>query len=81
MKKTIASDKELSKKDWAFLVSQQELKDLGLDEVGYVKPYKVKDKIAWVLHAADGTAISVQSNADAAHVSAQHQDIDIVSLH
>ncbi len=62
-------------------MSDQEFKDLGMDQVAYIKPYRVKDKIAWVLHAADGTAIAVQNNADAALDSAQEQDLGIATLH
>ena len=42
------------------VMTEQELKNLGLSEVGYVKPHRVKGQTAWVLHAADGTALAVQ---------------------
>jgi hypothetical protein len=64
-----------------FLMSQNDLKELGLEEVGYVKPYKVNGKPAWVLHAADGTALAVQGDADGAVASARHHNIDLVALH
>lgn len=72
---------QLSETTIPFLMTQQDLKQLGLDEVGYVKKYNVKGKIAWVLHAADGTALAVQSNRNAAHESAEHKEIDVVSVH
>lgn len=61
--------------------TQADLRQLGLNEVGYIKRYEMRGKPAYVLHAADGTAISVQDNADAAGVSALHQEIDLVSVH
>ena len=64
-----------------FLMSQNDLRELGLEEVGYVKKYKVNGKPAWVLHAADGTALAVQGNADAALASARQHEIDLVSVH
>ena len=64
-----------------FLMSQNDLRELGLEEVGYVKQYKVNGKPAWVLHAADGTALAVQGNEDAATQSAQHHEIDLVAVH
>lgn len=62
-------------------MSDQEFKALGMDQVAYIKPYRVKDKIAWVLHAADGSAIAVQNDADAALNSAHAQDLGIATLH
>lgn len=76
MKKYVVTEKR-----FPILMSQDELKGLGQGEVGYLKPYKVKGEIAWVLHGADGVAIAVQNNAQAARESAQHQDIALVSLH
>jgi hypothetical protein len=64
-----------------FLMSQNDLRELGLEEVGYVKKYKVNGKPAFVLHAADGTALAVQGDADAAVASARHHEIDLVSVH
>ncbi len=64
-----------------FLMSQQDLRELGMQEVGYVKKYKMNGKIAFVLHAADGTALAVQDDASSALNSARHQDLDLVSVH
>ena len=63
------------------MMSQTEFKNLGIEEVGYVKQYRIHGEPAFVLHAADGTALAVQKDLDAAHISAQHQALDIVSLH
>ncbi len=62
-------------------MSDQEFKALGVDQVAYIKAYRVKDKIAWVVHAADGTTIAVQNDADAALNSARAQDLGIATLH
>lgn len=62
-------------------MSAQEFKQLGMDQVAYIKPYRVKDKVAWVVHAADGTAIAVQGNADAALSSAADHDLTLATLH
>lgn len=62
-------------------MSDQEFKALGMDQVAYIKAYRVKDKLAWVVHAADGTAIAVQNDADAALNSAHAQDLGIATLH
>jgi hypothetical protein len=58
-----------------------DLRKLGMEEVGYIKKYQIKGEDAWVLHAADGTALAVQNNPDAARYSAQHKELDLVSVH
>lgn len=62
-------------------MTQNDLRELGMEEVGYVRKYSVKGKPAWVLHAADGTALAVQENMPALQTSLQHHDLDIVSVH
>lgn len=62
--------------------AQLDLRKLGLEEVAYVKSYLVQGKQpAWVLHAADGTALAVQKTPEAARDSARHQNLALVSLH
>lgn len=62
-------------------MSDQEFKALGMDQVAYIKAYRVKDQTAWVVHAADGTAIAVQNDVAAAVNSAQAQDLGVATLH
>lgn len=64
-----------------FLMTQADLKRLGMEEIGYVKQYQVNGKNAWVLHAADGTALAVQGNSDAALASARQHELNLVSVH
>ncbi|MBI1215237.1 MAG: DUF1150 family protein [Alphaproteobacteria bacterium] len=64
-----------------FLMTPADLQKLGLEEVGYVKQYRVNGKAAWVLHAADGTALAVQNSPDGALMSARHHDLDLISVH
>ncbi len=62
-------------------MTEQEFKALGMDQVAYIKAYRVKDKVAWVVHAADGTAIAVQNDSSSAHNSAHAQDLGVATLH
>lgn len=64
-----------------FLMTQADLRALGLEEVGYVRQYQINGKNAWVLHAADGTALAVQGNAKAAASAARNHDLDLVAVH
>jgi hypothetical protein len=63
------------------LMSQHDLKELGIDEVAYIKFYQMKGQKVFVLHAADGTALAVQQSAEGASFSARHHDLDVVSVH
>jgi hypothetical protein len=58
-----------------------DLRVLGKGAYAYVRSYEVKGRTAFVLHAADGTAISVQKDEGAAVLSARNQDLEIVLLH
>lgn len=65
----------------AFCLTAADLRLLGKDEVAYVREYEVKGAPAFVLHAADGTAIAVQKDASAARLSARSQELELVSVH
>jgi len=70
-----------TQKEFAMGMTQNDLRDLGLEEVGYVRQYTVKGKLAWVLHAADGTALAVQDTPVSLRLSAQQHELDILPLH
>jgi hypothetical protein len=65
----------------ALCLTTADLRVLGKNEVAYVREYEVKGQMAFVLHAADGTALAVQKDVTAARVSARNQDLEIVSIH
>ena len=70
-----------AQKEFAMGMTQNDLRDLGLEEVGYVRQYTVKGKLAWVLHSADGTALAVQDTPVSLRLSAQQHELDILPLH
>lgn len=61
--------------------SAQDLLKLGIDDVGYVKRYRMQGEIVWVLHAADGAALAAKKTPDEAWGEAINHDIDIVAVH
>lgn len=63
------------------LMARAEFKAAGMGEVAYVRSYNVKNQTAFVVHAADGTAIAVQKDVQAAKLTARDQGLDIVSVH
>ena len=64
-----------------FSLMEQELMELGVGEVAYIKPYLLNGKKLYVLHSADGAAIDVQDNESKAVKNAYFQDLYVVSLH
>jgi hypothetical protein len=58
-----------------------DLMALGVDEFAYVRRYLVNGQTAFVLHSADGAAITVQKDSDAAYFSAEQQNLEILSVH
>lgn len=63
------------------LLSQQDLQLLGLNNIGYIRTAQIRGEIAFVLHAADGTALAVRHDADDIKNLATEQAIGIASLH
>ncbi len=62
-------------------MSEQEFRALGVDEVAYIKSYRVEGGLAWVVHAADGTALAVQKDVAGAIYSAEAQDLGVAAVH
>ena len=62
-------------------MSQSELKELGMGDIAYVRQLIVNGRPAFVLHAADGTALAVQGSAPAVEQNAYDQDLGLVTLH
>lgn len=67
--------------DFLSPISKNDLKRIGMGEVAYVKKYLIDGKPAFVLHAADGTALAVQGNNVAAKNSAHQQELELVAIH
>ncbi|MBU0799607.1 MAG: DUF1150 domain-containing protein [Alphaproteobacteria bacterium] len=53
---------------------------LGMKQIAYVKPVALDDRVAFVVHAADGTPLSVHDDAPAAFLTARHNDLQPVTL-
>ncbi|MEM9470038.1 MAG: DUF1150 family protein [Pseudomonadota bacterium] len=63
-------------------ISAEKFKQIGLDEVAYVKPVELDDKqIAYAVHAADGTQLSILDSYALAVASVRHHDMHPVTVH
>lgn len=71
----------IMQKDFSFFITPADLREIGLNEVAYIKRYETNGQAAFVVHAADGTALAVQKDMDAALGSAFHQELNVVALH
>jgi hypothetical protein len=62
-------------------MSKDDLADLGLGDVAYVRRHLVNGQEAFVLHAANGHALGAQKNIHDVEAMAYHQEIELVTLH
>lgn len=78
---TVHKDPYLMAHDFFSDVSKGDLQQMGLGDVAYIKRYIVKGHEAFVLHAADGAAISIQRSETVAKQNAYYQDLEVALLH
>lgn len=62
-------------------MSARDFAALGMKQVAYVKTITVSGRIAYVVHAADGTPLSVHETAPSAVETALNNDLAPVTLH
>jgi hypothetical protein len=61
-------------------ISAQDFLTFGIHQVAYVRPVQQQGHMVWSLHAADGTALTVQNSSHLAAVMARQNDLEPVSL-
>lgn len=62
-------------------ISPQDLMQLGLQEVAYVKPVQIDGENVVTVHAADGTQIAVMPDRESAFAAVRQHDMEPVSVH
>lgn len=63
-------------------LSREGLLMLGMNQVAYIRPAVANgDRQVWSLHAADGTLLSIQEQADQAIMLARTNDLAPVTVH
>lgn len=62
-------------------ISAQDFLTFGIHQVAYVRPVVQQGQTAWSLHAADGTALTIQNSAHLAAVIARQNDLEPVVIH
>ncbi len=61
-------------------LSSQDFLNFGIQEIAYIREITVDNKDAFVIHAADGTALSVMETYDDARSAALHNDLEPISI-
>ena len=56
-------------------ISPEQLANLGLDEIAFVKPVLTETGPAFAIHAADGTPVAVATNAQLAAAAIIQNDM------
>jgi hypothetical protein len=59
----------------------QDFRALGLEKLAYVKPIKADGRIAYSVHAADGTEIAVMADHAIACATIRQHDLEPLSVH
>ena len=62
-------------------LSDNDFMALGVRQIAYVKPIILEDSVAFVVHAADGTPLSVHEDASNAVQTARSNELHPVTLH
>jgi hypothetical protein len=62
-------------------MTPRDLAALGLSHVAYVKPVTVEGRIAYSIHAADGTEMAVMADRDIAMSAIRVHNLEPLSVH
>ncbi len=73
--KTPAQTQDMSQK------TGQDLLGFGLNQVAYIRPQRIMDRVVYSVHAADGTPISAAESLALAQELIARQDLENISVH
>lgn len=62
-------------------LSQQDFLLLGINDVAYVKKEQREDQEVFVIHSADGNAITALPDRDVAFAAVRQNDMEPLSVH
>lgn len=62
-------------------ITQQQLAELGVSQIAYVRPVIVNGQHGYAIHAADGTAMAVAGDRDIAVAAIVQQEMFPLSVH
>jgi hypothetical protein len=62
-------------------ISTEQLAQLGLQQIAYVKPVVVNGNAAFAIHAADGTPMAIAGDRDVAIAAIQQHEMVATQVH
>lgn len=62
-------------------LSAQDFMALGVRQIAYVRPVALPDRMAFVVHAADGTPLSVHDDVQGAVLTARYNELQPLTVH
>lgn len=62
-------------------ISTEQLAQLGLQQIAYVKPVVVNGTAAFAIHAADGTPMAIAGDRDVAIAAIQQHEMVATQVH
>jgi hypothetical protein len=62
-------------------ISTEQLAQLGLQQIAYVKPVTVNGAAAFAIHAADGTPMAIADDRDVAIAAIQQHEMVATQVH
>jgi hypothetical protein len=54
---------------------------LGMSDIAYVKPVTLDNRIAYAIHAADGTQMAVVNDRELALAAVRQHDLEALDIH
>ncbi len=77
----MTTDKTAPKKPEILSISPEDLSQLGLDRIAFIKPVIDDDERRYVVHTADGTAVRVFASYELAEQAISQHDLEPLSVH
>lgn len=62
-------------------LSTQDFLSFGMQDLAYVRPIQIENRVAYAIHAADGTPLSVMDDMNTAQVAIRHNDLEPATVH
>lgn len=62
-------------------LSKQDFLNFGMQQVAYIRPVVLNDKTAFMVHAADGTPLSILDSEDTAVLMLKQNELEPITVH
>ena len=61
--------------------TQQDIRELGIHQLAYIRPVAVDNTTAYAIHAADGTTLSIMEDITQARFVIEDNELECATLH